>query len=505
MTEERLFGPGVTHGFVAALTSFVGRDDELAEVDALLAEHRLVTVTGPGGMGKTRLAGEVARRVASRFADGAWLVELADVLEPGQVAAVVAARLGVPAASALSMTEALAAVLGRQQLLLVLDNCEHVLAATAELCAAVLPAADDVRVLATSREPIGVAGEVRFRLRPLPTGAPDDPEVPAAVRLFADRARRADPRFALDSESGPVAARLVHRLDGMPLAIELAAARIDALGLSQLADRLEGRLKLLTSADRAAPARHRSLAATVEWSYRLLDGEEQRVFRRLAVFPGPFTLEAAVALAGRGTEPAVLHLVDCSLLSPPRPGLDGRLRYLMPETVRAFGAALLQESAERAGADAALAGYALCNAEQAAAASRTPEEPAAVRWLDSEDATVQQAVSWALAHDPETPLRLAVAVAKWWLHRGRANVARETLLTAASHTAPGGSQWCLAQFWLGDIARRPPPLSVMRPPRAKCSPRSLLRRCWPNCSRAGPGPRCTSAGYLKRPATPGRP
>ena len=301
MGGERLSRLGATHGFVAALTSFVGRDDEVAEVAALLSGHRLVTVTGPGGMGKTRLAGEVARLVAARFADGAWLVELAAVPDPGQVAEVIAARLGLPAAPGLPVTEALAAVLGRQQLLLVLDNCEHVLAAVAELCAAVLPAADDVRVLATSREPIGLAGEVRFRLRPLATGVPNDPEVPAAVRLFADRARQADPRFVLDRESGPVAARLVQRLDGMPLAIELAAARVEALGLSQLLDRLEGSLRLLTSADRTAPARHRSLAATVEWSYRLLREEDQRVFRRLAVFPGPFTLEAAVAVAGPDT------------------------------------------------------------------------------------------------------------------------------------------------------------------------------------------------------------
>ena len=458
MGGERLSRPGATHGFVTALTSFVGRDNEVAEVAALLSGHRLVTVTGPGGMGKTRLAGEVARLVAGRFADGAWLVELAAVPDPGQVAAVVAARLGVPAAAGLPVTEALAAVLGRQQLLLVLDNCEHVLDAVAELCAAVLPAANDVRVLATSREPVGLAGEVRFRLRPLATGVPNDPEAPAAVRLFADRARQADPRFALDSESGPVATRLVQRLDGMPLAIELAAARVEALGLSQLLGRLEGSLQLLTSADRTAPARHRSLAATVEWSYRLLEEEDQRVFRRLAVLPGPFTLEAAVAVAGPDTEPAVLHLVDCSLLSPPRPVLDGRPRYLMPETVRVFGAARLHDDAERAEADAALAGFALSMAEQAAAGRRTPQEPAAARWLEAEDATIQQALTWALEHDPDTALRLAVAVAEWWELRGRGQAAREVLLAAVSHTAAGSQAWCLAQFWLGDIG--PPAASI---------------------------------------------
>ncbi len=329
---------------MAALTSFVGRDSEVTEVAALLQEYRLVTVTGPGGMGKTRLADAVARLAARRFADGAWLIELAAVSDPGQVAAVVAERLGVSA----DVSQPLAEALARQQLLLVLDNCEHVLDSVAELCAAVLPAADDIRILATSREPIGLAGEVRFRLRPLPTEAPDDSRAPAAVRLFADRARQADPRFVLDGESAAIAARLVRRLDGMPLAIELAAARVEALGLPPLLDRLDGSLQLLTNADRTAPGRHQSLAATVEWSYRLLGEEEQRVFRRLAVFPGPFTLEAAEAVAGPGTEPAVLHLVDCSLLSPPRPGADGRPRYLMAETVRAFGAARLHDSAERA-------------------------------------------------------------------------------------------------------------------------------------------------------------
>jgi predicted ATPase/DNA-binding CsgD family transcriptional regulator len=370
------------------------------------------------------------------------------------VAAVVAARLGVPATPGLPVTEALAAVLGRQQLLLVLDNCEHVLAAVAKLCAAVLPVADDVRVLATSREPIGLAGEARFRLRPLPvavSGSSAEPEAPAAVRLFADRARQADPRFVLDRESGPAAARLVARLDGMPLAIELAAARVEALGLSQLLDRLEGSLQLLTSADRTAPARHRSLAATVEWSYRLLGEKEQRAFRRLAVFPGPFTLEGGVAVAGPDSEPAVLHLVDCSLLGPPRPGLDGRPRYLMPETIRAFGAARLAETTEQAQADAALAGYALSVAEEADVGRRTPQEPAAVRRLDAEDATIQQAVTWALEHDPDMALGLAVAMAEWWLLRGRAQAGREVLLAAAGHTAPGSPQWCLAQFWLGDI------------------------------------------------------
>jgi predicted ATPase len=358
------------HGFSRALTSFVGRAGEVGEVAALLDEYRLVTVTGPGGVGKTRLAGEVARLVAARFADGVWLVELAAVQDPVLVPAVVATVLGVPQVPGVPITESLTTGVARQQLLLVLDNCEHVLGAVAELCGALLSSTDDVRVLATSREPAGVAGEARYRLQPLAVPEPSPPAkagVPAALVLFADRARQADPRFVLDGETGPVAARLVTRLDGMPLAIELAAARVEALGLAQLLDRMEDSFGLLTSGDRTAAPRHRSLAATVEWSYRLLDEEERQVFRRLAVLPGPFTLDAAVVVAGAAAELAVLHLVDCSLVTPPRPGPDGRARYRMLATLRAFGLERLVDAGEHPGTAAALARHAVQVAERAAA------------------------------------------------------------------------------------------------------------------------------------------
>jgi predicted ATPase len=238
---------GSVHGFAAALTSFVGRAAEVAEVAGLLDRYRLVTVTGPGGAGKTRLAAEVARQVAGRFADGVWLVELAGVQEPALLSAAVATALGLQQAPGTSIAESLAAVLGRQQLLLVLDNCEHILAAAAEPCGSVLPIADEVRILATSREPIGMAGEARCRLPPLGLPRPDDPaEIPGseAVILFVDRARRVDPHFRLSGESGPPVARLVARLDGMPLAIELAAARVETLGLAQLLARRDGGLEL---------------------------------------------------------------------------------------------------------------------------------------------------------------------------------------------------------------------------------------------------------------------
>jgi predicted ATPase len=326
------------HGFAPSLTSFVGRADAVDEVAALLGEFRLVTVTGPGGVGKTRLAGEVARRAVGQFADGAWLVELAAVHESALVPAAVAAVLGVRELPGQPVAESLAAVLAGQQLLLVLDNCEHVIGAAAELCGALLAAADDVRVLATSREPVGVAGEGRYRLPPLTLpgdGGAAGAGGSEAVALFGDRARQVDPHFSLTAGAGPVVAALVARLDGMPLAIELAAARVEALGLSQLVERLDDRFALLAGGDRLAAPRLRSLAAAVDWSYRLLGEDERRVFRWPSVFPGPFTLDAAGVVAGPGSGPEVLHLVDCSLLAPPRAGPDGRVRYLMLETLRA--------------------------------------------------------------------------------------------------------------------------------------------------------------------------
>ena len=337
---------GGVHGFPVVLTSFVGRAGAVREVGGLLEEYRLVTVTGPGGVGKTRLAGEVARRVAARFADGAWLAELAPVRDPAQVPSAVAAALGVREQPGVPAAEAVARVLARRQLLLVLDNCEHVIGAAAQLCGGLLQACDDLRIVATSREPLRIAGEAAYRLAPLPVPGPGDAsDVAGAVALFADRARAADAGFALTGQNRGDVARLVGRLDGMPLAIELAAARVEALGVSQLLESLDGRLGLLAGGDRLAAGRHRSLAATAEWSYQLLDEDERRVFRQVSVFPAPFTLEAAGAVAGPEAAPGVVRLVECSLLVPPRPGLDGRSRYAMLETLRGYGAGLQAEAA----------------------------------------------------------------------------------------------------------------------------------------------------------------
>jgi predicted ATPase/DNA-binding CsgD family transcriptional regulator len=447
---------GDVRGFPAVLTSFIGRDGPLREVAELLERHRLVTVTGPGGAGKTRLAGQVARDVAGRFADGAWLVELAPVQDPAQVATAVAAALGVREQPGIPAAEAVGRVLARQQLLLVLDNCEHVIGAAAELCAGLLAAADDLRVLATSREPLAVAGEARHRLGPLSLPGPGvvgDAGGSEAVALFADRARSADPRFALDEQTAAGVARLVTRLDGMPLAIELAAARVESLGVRQLLDRLDDRFALLAGADRLAPARQRSLAATVEWSYQLLDEQEKRVFRALSVFPAGLTLAAAEAAAGQAAGPAVLHLVDCSLLSPPRAGADGRARYMMLETLRGYGAGLLAAAGEQEQAAAALAGYMVRVAEQAAAGmAAIAGEPSAARWLDAEDATLGHALAWAVEHDLDVAARLVTALGLWWKLRGRLAGQGPLLRELAGRAEPGSEGWCAAQFWLAYTA-----------------------------------------------------
>ncbi|MGD0608327.1 MAG: AAA family ATPase [Streptosporangiaceae bacterium] len=483
---------GSMHGFPAALTSFVGRAAVVDEVAGQLGQYRLVTLTGPGGAGKTRLAGEVARQVAGRFADGVWLAELAAVRDPAQVAVAVAAALGIRDVPSVAPADAVAHALARRQLLLVLDNCEHVIGAAAELCGRLLLAADDVRVLATSREPLRIAGEARYRLAPLtlPDPAhPADPDGSEAVTLFADRARQADASFVLDGQTAPPVARLVARLDGMPLAIELAAARVESLGVAQLLDRISDRISdrfiLLEAGDRLAAARQRSLAATVEWSYRLLDERQQRVFRAVSVFSGPFTLEGAEAVAGPGSGPAVLHLVDCSLLVPPRAGPDGRSRYVILETLRAYGAGLLAEAGENDAAAAALAGYALQVAEHAMAGlTADTSEVASARWLDAEDATVRQALDWATEHDAAVATRLAAALAWWWQIRGRLAGQVPQLRRAVERAPAGSDAWCTGHAWLGqaslDAANPAVALrhfTVVRDAIADRGPSPMLTRC----------------------------
>lgn len=457
MGGELVSGPGVKlPGLTHALTSFVGRSAAVEKVAGMLAQYRLVTVTGPGGVGKTRLAAEVLRQVADRFADGVCVVELAAVQDPALVPIAVATELGLRQAAGVPVIDALGARLARQQLILVLDNCEHLLDSVVDFCAVILLAADDVRILATSREPLGLPEEARYRLAPLALpepGALGQAAQVEAVTLFAERARQVDPGFVVDTVSGPTVARLVRRLDGIPLAIELAAARVEALGLTQLADRLDDRFRFLVSTNRAAAARQRSLEATVDWSYQLLSRPEQRVFRFLSVFPGPFTLDAAEAVAGTDAGPAVLRLVDASLLVPPKTGPDGRSRYSMLETLRSYGTGRLRQANEDHEAASALAAHAQHVAERAVDQMAIPDqEKAAARWLDAEDAALHQGLAWALDHNPAAALRLALALAPWWLVRGRWIEGYSLLQQAVARTDTTARNWYLAHLWLGEFA-----------------------------------------------------
>jgi len=438
----------------APLTTFVGRTGDAATLAGLVERYRLVTVTGPGGVGKTRLVMEVARRVADRFPDGAWFIGLGAVADPAHVPGEVMALLGLRQGAGRPSMDGLAEVLAPRRLLLVLDNCEHVLPAVGELCGVLLRRADDVRVLATSRERIGMAAETRYRLSPLElpgSGEPGAVGKSAAAMLFAERARQADPRFTLDAPSAPLVARVVTRLDGMPLAIELAAARVEALGLAGLADRIDDAPHLLAGGNRLAASRHWSLAAVADWSYRLLAEPEQRVFQRLSVFPGPFTLEAAEAVAGPDAGPVVLRLVECSLLVPPQPGADGRTRYSMLLMLRAYGLDRLREAGGEQDAMMALAAFAWSVAGPAAAGleADADRELDALRWLDAEDALLSRALGCALDHEPDRAVRLAAALAPWLRFRGRLAEAGDWLRAAIARSSPADPAWATAHLWLG--------------------------------------------------------
>src|SRR6266566_6282939 len=336
------------------LSELIGRDDEIGEILNLAAAHRLVTLTGAGGIGKTRIALVLARELLPHFADGVWLAEFSPLSDPGLVPATVAAALGLePGGGAISVQRVAQMLTGRR-LLLVLDTCEHVINATAALAEAVLRASSTVHILATSREPLQVEGEWVFPVSPLAVPAEnadnqDDPLQYGAVRLFIERARAALPHFAPDRRDAALIAAICRRVDGMPLAIELAASRVAMLGIEELATRLEDRLQLLTSGRRTALPRHRTLRATLDWSYELLAEPERVLLRRLAIFAGPFSLACAAAVGPEFAASDVIDVISSlltkSLITTATGG--GIARYRLLDTTRAYAIEKLDESAER--------------------------------------------------------------------------------------------------------------------------------------------------------------
>jgi non-specific serine/threonine protein kinase len=325
------------HNVPLPLTSLIGRNRELAAVSATMRRTRLVTLTGPGGVGKTRLAIELARRQIGRRADGVWLVDLTAGPSDPDPAAEVARTLDVGGRSAASPTDSLRRYLANRELLLVLDNCEHVVDACAELAAAVLTSCGGVRMLATSRESLGVSGETVWRLASL---APEE-----AHGLFVERARQRRPQFVSSDEADAAIFALCERLDRLPLAIELAAARLGVMSPSEILAGLGARLGVLGGGSRLSPPRHRTVRATVEWSYELLDREEQQAFRNLAVLVSGFDADAALAVAPGVTLDVFARLVDKSVVTAsesPR----GRTRYRLLETVREYAHELLVAAGE---------------------------------------------------------------------------------------------------------------------------------------------------------------
>jgi len=410
------------------LTSFVGREREIAEVKRLLSTTSILMLTGAGGCGKTRLALRVAAEVLDTYADGVWLAELAALRDPELVLQTVAAAVGVREVTGRSLLATLLDYLGPKELLLVVDNCEHLLAACAELMDALLRACRRLRVLATSREPLGVAGEIVWRVPSL--SLPEPRRMPPvehlmqyeAVRLFIDRAMAVRHGFTLTSHNASAIAEVCRRLDGIPLAIELAAARMQALSAAQIAERLDERFSLLTGGGRIAPPRQQTLRGTLDWSYDLLGHKEQALLRRLSVFADGWTLEAAEAICagdGVGTQEILdllTQLVFKSLVL--MHAQDGRHWYRLLETVREFGRDRLGESSEMAATRRRYVDWYLHLAEQAESKLIGPDQSVWLDRLEMEHGNLRTALELSKMEEGESGVRLASALWQFWYVRG---------------------------------------------------------------------------------------
>ncbi len=409
--------PLATGNLRERLSSFVGRTAEIEELSEAVRSARLVTLIGPGGVGKTRLAVEAAAALGPEHRDGAWLVEFASVTEPEGVAPAVAGALGVATAGLMgppspdSTVELIVRDLAGRSLLVVFDNCEHVIdqvAALAETLAGTVPG---LRLIATSREPLGVPGEVLVPVGPL--------ALPAAVELFADRARAVRPGFTADGHTGPVIEEICRRLDGLPLAVELAAARLRSLTLATLAERLDDRFRLLTVGARTALPRQQTLRAVVDWSYDLLFEDERRLFARLSVFAGGCDLDAAEAVCADGQVPAgeildvVSRLVDKSLVAAPNAGPDAR--FIQLQTLWQYGRDRLEESGEAGAVCARHGAYYRQMAEEAHEGLRGATGPLWRERLTSELGNLRAALDWFIATgDADAALSLASGMAWLW-------------------------------------------------------------------------------------------
>jgi predicted ATPase len=440
-------------------SSFVGRAHELTELLTLLGRTRLLTLAGAGGAGKTRLALELAHAAEPAYPHGCAFVELAAVGDGRLVASTAATTLDVGSLPGRSSLAGIVDFLESRSLLLMLDNCEHVLVAAAELADEVLRAAPNVTILTTSREPLRMAGEVVFRVPSMTLPDPEHPLAPdelaryEAVQLLRDRATEAMPDFTIDAENAADMARICFRLDGLPLALELAAARIGALGTATLAERLDDSFRLLQTGNRVGPTRQQTLAATLQWSHDLLDDDEKLLLHRLAVFAGGFDLAAAesvcadAAIEAATVADVLARLVEKSLVGAEQLGRGRRYRLL--ETVRLYALEQLRASGEADSLAERHARWALTLAE------REGESPE----LDRESANLRAAHSTLLSRDPQLELRYCVALAPFWLRRidleqGQRRLA-ESLAAAPDRTglrAAGLLAISAIEYRAGDLA-----------------------------------------------------
>jgi non-specific serine/threonine protein kinase len=436
----------------AELSSFVGRQRELAEVRAVLGQTRLLTLVGVGGVGKSRLALRTARYCERIFPEGVFLVELAPLANPGLATAAVARGLGLRDERAGDLTAALAEHVGGRRLLVVLDNCEHLLDACGPLVAGLLRACPRLVMMATSREPLGLEGEVVYRVPPL--GLPDlaaaasgGPVFAEAVTLFQERAQASMPTFQLTPENRLTVARLCRHLDGIPLAIEFAAVRLRALSVEQVLDRLERQLDLPSATEPSRPARQQTLRATMDWSYELLTGPERILWRRLSVFAGGFTLEAAEHVcAGGRLEPAevmgaLIGLVDRSIVNRVEQG--GRPRYRLLETVRQYGLQRLRAGGEEQALVARHRDWCLELARDAARRWWGPDQREVLELLEAERENLQATLAHCLGGPEEAAVGLAICAHTWFFWH------------AQRHLREG-------RRWLSDLLALAPPSAPAR-------------------------------------------
>jgi predicted ATPase/class 3 adenylate cyclase len=405
------------------LTSFIGREKELAEIKQSLAEHRLVTLTGSGGAGKSRLSLQVATDSLDRFSHGIWLAELAPLTEPDLIPQTILTAAGIQTFQGLTVLEVLIDFLREKTALLILDNCEHLIEACARLVETLLNAAPNLKILASSREALGVKGEQAWRVPSL--SIPDIKHLPAidqlaqyeAVRLFIDRALLVQPHFLVTNENAPAIAKVCQRLDGIPLALELAAARLRTLSVEQIAARLDDSFRLLAGGTRTALPRQQTLRALIDWSYNLLSEPEKILFRRLAVFVGGWTLEAAESVcSGGGIEPDDVldlldHLVDKSLVISVHDGNETRYRRL--ETIRQYAREKLAESGEGTSYRNRHLAYFLKWVSVIEPGLRGPQQVELLNRLENEIDNLRSALEWAQECDLEAGLRLA-SMLKWF-------------------------------------------------------------------------------------------